>query len=325
MKNLFVTFDTKTKKKQVRQNIFLCYERKNEKTDNFENSSLINSLENSTNNTLNTSSSSTINSSIDSGKVIYNSFYPEQQFSFNQNFMVNSDFNTNNLNKSNYNQFLGKKTKIHFDIIKNEEAKSYNSNNNNNFNLFYISNSQSTESSLINKDVYKNESSELNQEKKEKYNFNDSPNITIKKIAINDNNYLNEGRWSFNEHIKFIEAIAEYGKNWKNVQKYVGSRTSAQARSHAQKFFLKLKTIKNTKYNFDFSSNNIKNLSDIIEIIKKKEDYYLMGKDYIINTLINLSKTINCENLDLDKDIKKLVLNTNNNKNKEKENDATIQ
>jgi hypothetical protein len=98
------------------------------------------------------------------------------------------------------------------------------------------------------------------------------------------------------------------------VQKYVGSRTSAQARSHAQKFFLKLKTIKNSNYDFDFSSKNIKNLSDIIEIIKKKEEYRINGKDYIINTLINLSKTISCENIDLYKK------NTKNDLYKEKDN-----
>ena len=32
-----------------------------------------------------------------------------------------------------------------------------------------------------------------------------------------------------------MEAIEIYGKDWKKVQKYVGTRTSTQARSHAQK------------------------------------------------------------------------------------------
>lgn len=31
-----------------------------------------------------------------------------------------------------------------------------------------------------------------------------------------------------------------YGKNWNLVHKYVGSRSSAQTRSHAQKYFNKL-------------------------------------------------------------------------------------
>jgi SHAQKYF class myb-like DNA-binding protein len=316
MKNLFVTFNAKTKKKE-RHDIFRCCERKEEKIDNNENLNLTSPPppENSLNNILNTSASSTINSSIDSGKMTYNFFIPEQPFSVNPNFSVNSNINTNNSNNSDSNKFLGKKTKIRFDIIKNEETKGINSNN---CNIFNISNSQSTDGSIINKDTDKNESFELNQEKIEKTDnndFYDNTYISIKKLKIRQNNgYLNEGRWSFKEHIKFIEAIAEYGKNWKDGQKYVGSRTSAQARSHAQKFFLKLKTIKNTNYDFDFSSKNIKNLSDIIEIIKKKEEYRINGKDYIINTLINLSKTISCENIDLYKK------NTKNDLYKEKDN-----
>ena len=316
MKNLFVTFNANTNNKQDRQNIFRCCERKEEKIDN-ENCPLINKPDNSLNNTLNTSSSSTTNSSIDSGKITYNFYIPEQ-FSVSPNFSVNSNISKNNPNYSNCNQFLGKKTKIHFDIIKKEEIKAIN---NNNCNLFNISNSQSTDSSVINKDLEKNESLDLEQEKTEKSDINDYiDDIIIKKLKNKDNNgYLNEGRWSFQEHIKFIEAIAEYGKNWKDVQKYVRSRSSAQARSHAQKFFLKLKTMKNSKYDFDFSSNNIKNLSDIIEIIKRKEEYTKKGKEYIIDTLINLSKSISCENLDLYKDVKKY--SKNNNKGKENGNE----
>lgn len=50
----------------------------------------------------------------------------------------------------------------------------------------------------------------------------------------------NNGRWTKEEHIKFVEAILKYGNEWKDVQQYVGSRSSTQARSHAQKFFLKI-------------------------------------------------------------------------------------
>jgi SHAQKYF class myb-like DNA-binding protein len=43
------------------------------------------------------------------------------------------------------------------------------------------------------------------------------------------------GRWTKEEHKKFLEAIELYGRDWKKVQGYVGTRTSTQARSHAQK------------------------------------------------------------------------------------------
>lgn len=39
------------------------------------------------------------------------------------------------------------------------------------------------------------------------------------------------------EHVRFLEALKNYGKNWKKVEEHVASRTSTQARSHAQKFF----------------------------------------------------------------------------------------
>lgn len=49
------------------------------------------------------------------------------------------------------------------------------------------------------------------------------------------------GRWTKDEHIKFLEAIQKYGRNWRKVQEHVGTRSSTQSRSHAQKFFKKVK------------------------------------------------------------------------------------
>ncbi len=48
------------------------------------------------------------------------------------------------------------------------------------------------------------------------------------------------GRWTKEEHKRFLQALKLYGKNWKKVQEYVGTRTTTQARSHAQKYFAKL-------------------------------------------------------------------------------------
>ncbi len=57
---------------------------------------------------------------------------------------------------------------------------------------------------------------------------------------IHPDSSLNNGRWTDEEHSKFLEAINLYGKNWSKVHKYIGSRSSAQTRSHAQKYFNKL-------------------------------------------------------------------------------------
>ncbi len=46
------------------------------------------------------------------------------------------------------------------------------------------------------------------------------------------------GRWSDEEHKKFIEAIEKYGNVWTKVEAYVKTRSCAQIRSHCQKYFL---------------------------------------------------------------------------------------
>ena len=61
----------------------------------------------------------------------------------------------------------------------------------------------------------------------------------------NSNKKTNEnyqsGRWTENEHQKFLEGILKYGNEWKRVQEIIKTRSSTQARSHAQKFFLRMK------------------------------------------------------------------------------------
>jgi len=51
---------------------------------------------------------------------------------------------------------------------------------------------------------------------------------------------INNGRWTDEEHDKFVEALRLHGKDWNLIQEFIGSRTSAQIRSHAQKYFSKL-------------------------------------------------------------------------------------
>jgi SHAQKYF class myb-like DNA-binding protein len=61
-------------------------------------------------------------------------------------------------------------------------------------------------------------------------------------LTTSENNGVvyNQGRWTCYEHFKFLEALKVYGKEWQKVQQHVSTRTSTQARSHAQKFFVKL-------------------------------------------------------------------------------------
>jgi SHAQKYF class myb-like DNA-binding protein len=41
------------------------------------------------------------------------------------------------------------------------------------------------------------------------------------------------GRWTLTEHLRFLEALKLHGKNWKQIEEHIGTRTSTQARSHA--------------------------------------------------------------------------------------------
>ena len=92
---------------------------------------------------------------------------------------------------------------------------------------------------------------------------------SLMKTIINKKD-LKEGRWTFDEHIRFIDAIVAFGIKWKYVHRYIGTRTANQVRSHAQKFFRKLKRFKDTLLGIDFTVDNLKNLGDII---KKGKEY----------------------------------------------------
>ena len=85
------------------------------------------------------------------------------------------------------------------------------------------------------------------------------------------NEETNYGYWTKSEHNKFIEALYLYNCDWLKTQSYLKNRTYYQISSHAQKFFLKLKTFKDEKLGLDFTSDNINKLKDIIKLIKQKE------------------------------------------------------
>ena len=211
-----------------------------------------------------------------------------------------NDINQNNPNVNNNaktiaepknkNIFLGKKRKIHFDVIKKGYKKPFfRSYNIDNISLNIANkeeirqNSNSLESTSSNE---KSKTSELQKNKK----------VKLFNTYIDDvNNYpkqnLKEGRWSYDEQIRFIIAFVKFGKNYKLIQKYISSRKVPQIISHAQKFFKRLKQIKNNEY--DFTNDNIKNLFDIFDIIENNNKTTMNNKEYIINTLISLCEEEN--------------------------------
>lgn len=64
-----------------------------------------------------------------------------------------------------------------------------------------------------------------------------------KSSSSNSNNSdkkISTGRWTREEHELFLEGLKKHGREWKKVAEKITTRTSAQIRSHAQKYFTKL-------------------------------------------------------------------------------------
>ena len=48
------------------------------------------------------------------------------------------------------------------------------------------------------------------------------------------------GRWTDEEHRLFIEGMTRFKKDWRSIERHIGTRTCSQIRSHAQKYFMRL-------------------------------------------------------------------------------------
>ena len=59
--------------------------------------------------------------------------------------------------------------------------------------------------------------------------------------------------------------------NWNKVQEFIGTRNSTQARSHAQKFFVKIGRTKIQKLDLDFQNNSLHSLSLLINNLEDEQ------------------------------------------------------
>ena len=121
----------------------------------------------------------------------------------------------------------------------------------------------------------------------------------------------NEGRWTKEEHSKFLKGILEYGNEWKMVQKIIKTRSSTQARSHAQKFFLKIKKIiKNEKLSIN-PDNLLKFIFNSDENFNEGLPLTEIQRNRLLNVIISNLKTLDINNSKSNKvninEIKKLT------------------
>ena len=94
------------------------------------------------------------------------------------------------------------------------------------------------------------------------------PLFFVEKKKISNNPDFNDGRWTEEEHNKFLQGIIIYGVRWKKVKSLIKTRTAIQVSSHAQKFFYKMKTCKDDNLGINFTLSSIHNIKDMINHIK---------------------------------------------------------
>ena len=186
-------------------------------------------------------------------------------------------FNFKSKNSSNTNKY----NKYNINISKNQIPKLNNQNEKNQTNINQ-SNQQIIKKIFPRKQMFKLTfvRSSQNQNKHKTKSELSANNLIKNNNKQRKNNISNIkyscGRWKEDEHKRFIEAIIKYGNDWKQVQKYVKTRSSTQARSHAQKFFVKIKKSKVLDFNLDLSKTSIKMFHDMIkEASQEKYDKIL--------------------------------------------------
>ena len=77
-----------------------------------------------------------------------------------------------------------------------------------------------------------------------------------------------KGRWTEVEHQAFLDSLRKYGKDWYRVEEAIGTRNSAQIRSHAQKFLYRMEK----EPELEVKNVDIKEILDVnLRLLTKEE------------------------------------------------------
>jgi len=103
-------------------------------------------------------------------------------------------------------------------------------------------------------------------------------NSELQENENRDSTVFSRGKWTDEEHQRLLDGLKMFGNNWMKVSEYIGTRTRAQARSHTQKYFEKVKQEQLHKINSD------------PELRKRK--VFLVTRQYLNRSFLN-TKEIN--------------------------------
>ena len=108
---------------------------------------------------------------------------------------------------------------------------------------------------------------------------------------LQEKNFKN-GRWNKQEHELFCKALLQSSNDWSKVKGYIKTRTSSQIRSHAQKFFIKLKA--SNIFNYDLVNFEVSKLKlTYPELFKKDDSNYESFENDIFNGSKHFTSTNN--------------------------------
>ena len=117
-------------------------------------------------------------------------------------------------------------------------SESYNSHKDNiKISEFHLNNEVDLNRTIT--DSESNEERQLPTDLDESSTLNKSSTVSNRKQRSEREH--EHGRWTPEEHDLFLEGLMLYGNEWKSVQGHIKTRSATQARSHAQKFFIKLR------------------------------------------------------------------------------------
>jgi SHAQKYF class myb-like DNA-binding protein len=109
--------------------------------------------------------------------------------------------------------------------------------------------------------------------------LSEKPSTSMAKPSYSKSAAKSSGRWTKEEHQRFVEGIKKFGKNWKQVEDFVGTRNGAQIRSHAQKFFNRLQREFNLKFeDLNLQSDKAK-LEETLNKMCETSDYVSSPKE----------------------------------------------